>query len=164
MKAVAASVLVGLLIAGCLGPRTDGPLQPTAGITVGLPLQGTAVTWAMPLDPIDKPYVLVRVELVDASGFEIIAVKACEGSPKVGDDYNNCGPVGATWPPADVTLRDIQGTTVGTAPTEGAAILVGVKLAAGSSAGRIDRMRVYYAYEGIEYMVEEPWALEMPPT
>jgi hypothetical protein len=133
-------------------------------VTVGLPLQENAVTWAMPLDQIDKPYVLEHVELLEVSGLEIVAVKACEGSPKAGEDYNNCGPLGAPWPPEGVTLRDVQGTTIGSKSTEGAAILVGVKIAAGSPVGRIDRVRMTYVYEGAEYVVDQPWALEMPPA
>jgi hypothetical protein len=153
---------LALTVAGCLGARSDGPLQPNGAFTVGLPLQSAPVTWATPLGALAKPYVLSRVDLVGVSGFDIVAVMACEGSPKVGEDYISCGGVGEPWPPPGVTLRNVDGTTIGTAPEDGASILVAVQLSQGASSGRIDRMRIYYRYEGVDYVAEMPWALEMP--
>jgi hypothetical protein len=164
MRGIFAAAAVALLTVGCFGPRTDGPIQPGSAVTVGLPLQENAATWAMPLDQVDKPYVLQLVELPVVSGFEILDIKACEGSPQVGEDFNSCAPLGASWPPSGVPMREVAGTVVGTAPTEGAAILVGVRLSPGSSAGQIEGMRITYVYEGAQYVVDQPWTFEMPST
>jgi hypothetical protein len=163
MRRLVTGLLVCLMVGACLGPRTDGPLQPTGQVGVGLPLQDTG-TWGMPLGQVAAPYELQRIELVEVSGFDVIAIKACEGSPWVGDSYLNCAPNGGPWPPAGVVMREVNGARVGTRPEEGAGILIGVKLASGASSGRISGVRIFYVYRGVEYLVVEPWVLEMPPS
>ena len=119
----------------------------------------------MPLQPIGQPYVLQSVDLLEVSGLEIIAIKTYDGSPQVGDAaLNNCGPGVTSWPPADVAMRDVAGTTVGASQTECAAILVGLRLPADSSAGHITGMRITYVYEGAQYVVDQRWTFELPST
>jgi hypothetical protein len=103
----------------------------------------------------------MSAELIDVSGLEIVAVKACEGSPWTSDSYLNCAPTGGAWPPASVVLRDVVGTVIGNGPAEAGGLVVGAKLEVGAQSGVAIGVRIFYAYSGVDYEVDEPWTLRI---
>jgi hypothetical protein len=159
VRLICALLTVGLV--GCLGPRTDGPIQPSARYTVGIPGGSEPKTWAMPISTDAGPLTIQRIDLLEVVGLDVLGIMTCEGSPWVGDSWLNCGPTGGSWPPEGVTMREVGGTTIGAAPSEAGAMLVGVKLLPGEHSGTISGVRIVYLYGGREFVVIEPWDLDL---
>lgn len=140
--------------------RDDGPLSAPSALDVEFPIPpGATASWGviLPYNPTTDELTVLEVEPLKVYGLEVLDVVATDSED--GTIINSLG-----FPPPGFRTQPVEGAHLppaGDAPGE-FQVVVGIRLAEGSTAGGIDQLRLRYEdSSGDRYEVNLPWSLQV---